>query len=212
MTLAQTFKENFAALPLVAILRGVSPDEVVAVAEELARAGWRLVEVPLNSPNPLLSIRRLADHFAGRMLVGAGTVLNAGQVGAVADAGGQLIVSPNQNAAVIRETKSRGLISLPGVHTASECFAALDAGADGLKLFPAESVLPAAVKALRAVLPVPTSVLAVGGISLNNMQEYLAAGCNGFGIGGSLYRPGASAAEVAVVAKQFAERCRSLTR
>lgn len=210
MTLEQTFDEAFAAVPLVAILRGITPDHVVPVTEVLSQAGWRLVEVPLNSPDPLASIRRLADHFAGRMLVGAGTVLSVDQVGAVADAGGQLIVSPNQSAAVIRASKMRGLISLPGVQTATECFAALDAGADGLKLFPAETISPAAVKSLRAVLPASTRVLAVGGITLTNMQHYVAAGCNGFGIGGSLYRPGATSSEVALVAKQFVERAAAI--
>jgi 2-dehydro-3-deoxyphosphogalactonate aldolase len=140
------------------------------------------------------------------MLVGAGTVLNVDQVATVADAGGQLIVSPNQSAAVIRASKARGLISLSGVQTASECFAALDAGADGLKLFPAQSIPPIAVKALRAVLPKSTRLPAVGGITPANMQEYRAAGCNGFGIGDSLYRPGVRVSEVAAMAQEFGER------
>lgn len=205
MSSQQAFYEAMEAIPLVAILRGISPDEVLAVTDALYLAGWRIIEIPLNSPDPLLSIRRIADHFDTRMLIGAGTVLHTTDVAAAAEAGARLIVSPNQSSAVIRATKALGLVSIPGVQTPTECFSALDAGADGLKLFPAEAIPASVVTALRAVLPRPTRLLMVGGISPSNMHSYRAAGCDGFGIGGSLYKPGVTAEEVHARAKHFVQ-------
>lgn len=205
-------KDALEDLPLVAILRGLTPDEAVPVGEALVAAGFRLIEVPLNSPRPLESIARLSAAFGHRAVVGAGTVLRVADVGAVADAGGRLIVSPNSNAAVIAETRRRGLWSVPGVFTASEAFAALDAGAHALKLFPAEGASPAVVRALRAVLPPEVPLLAVGGISADNMTPWLAAGAAGFGIGSSLYRPGRDAAQVGAEAARFVAAFRAAHR
>jgi 2-dehydro-3-deoxyphosphogalactonate aldolase len=204
MNAQQEFHTAAAALPLVAILRGLSPVDALAVGQSLVDAGWRLIEVPLNSPQPLDSIATLARAFA-QALVGAGTVLTPDQVHAVHAAGGRMIVSPNFNPAVVRQAVALGMVCLPGVLTASEAFAALAEGATGIKLFPCEMIPPAAVKALRAVLPPGAVVLPVGGIGLDNMAVYRAAGANGFGIGSALYKPGASAAQVAVQARRFAD-------
>lgn len=190
-------------LPLVAILRGLGPNEAVAVGEALFEAGFRCVEVPLNSPQPLLSIERLAVRFGDAMLIGAGTVLTVGAVDDVKTAGGRIIISPNGNPAVIAHTKAEGLISLPGVFTPTEAFAALDAGADGLKLFPAEVAGTAGLKALKAVLPRATPVYAVGGVDPESLQAWRAAGADGFGIGSSLYRPGVTAEETGRRARGF---------
>ncbi len=192
-----------APLPLVAILRGLRPDESVAIGSVLVDAGWRIVEVPLNSPEPLLSIAALADALPDA-LVGAGTVLTARDVHEVHAAGARLVVAPNFSADVVREAVGLGMIALPGVLSASEAFAALAEGAAGLKLFPAEMVSPAAVKALRAVLEPATVVLPVGGITLENMGAYRAAGASGFGVGSSLYKPGASVEAVAAAARRWA--------
>lgn len=185
---------------LIAILRGVKPDEVEAIGTVLESAGIRIVEVPLNSPEPIESIRRLAARFHGKLLVGAGTVLTPSQVNAVAGAGGEIIISPHYDVRVVRESKVAGLYSCPGIATPSEAFAALEAGADALKLFPAEAASPAVLKALRAVLPKETMVLPVGGIDATNMRPWLAAGAAGFGIGSSIYKPGDSAETVAAKA------------
>lgn len=192
-------------MPLVAILRGVTPDEVLDIAEVLYETGWRMVEVPLNSPSPLESIGTLARHFGDHMLVGAGTVLTTLQVREVAEAGGRLIVSPNLDRDVVATTKQLGLYSLPGVQTASECFSALQAGADGLKLFPGEAVTPVIIKALRAVLPSETSLLPVGGITPDNMAAFVTAGANGFGIGSALFRSGMDVQQVKEQALAFAD-------
>lgn len=182
--------------PFIAILRGVQPAEAVKVAAPLVDTGFTIIEVPLNSPRPLDSIRLLAEHFGGRVLIGAGTVLTVEEVDAVATAGGRLAVSPNTDAGVVARARACGLTSLPGAATPSEAFTALTAGADGIKMFPAETLPPAAVKAWRAVMPRGTLLLPVGGISSANIQAYRAAGADGFGIGSALYRPGRPAADM----------------
>ncbi len=197
------FDAALARCPLIAILRGVTPNEVVAIGEALFDAGLRLMEVPLNSPEPLQSIALLAHAFAGRAVIGAGTVLHAVDVATVQAAGGRMIVSPNTNVEVIAATSKGGLVSLPGIATASEAFTALDAGATALKLFPAEGASPAVLKALRAVLPAGTRVLPVGGIAPDNMAPWLKAGAAGFGIGSALYSPGVSPEQIAVRARAF---------
>jgi 2-dehydro-3-deoxyphosphogalactonate aldolase len=191
-------------LPLVAVLRGITAGEVDAVGAALVDNGFRILEVPLNSPDPFDSIGRLARGFGTRCLVGAGTVLRVADVARVADAGGQLIVMPHGDVALVREAKRRGLVCLPGVATVTEAFAVLDAGADGLKMFPAEQLAPAVLKAWRAVLPRDTLVFPVGGIRPDNMAPYWAVGANGFGTGSQLYQPGAAAAAVRTTAAQYA--------
>ena len=188
--------------PLVAILRGVRPAEVEAIGEALVAAGIGAIEVPLNSPDPLASIARLARRLP-QALVGAGTVLTRGDVEQVNEAGGRLIVSPNMEVEVIAHARSLGLVCLPGVFTPTEAFAALRAGADGLKLFPASLIGPEGVRAMRAVLPAGTQVYAVGGVDVGNVAEWTAAGTDGFGIGSALYRPGMGAAEVGEKAAAF---------
>ena len=202
MTPQQKLAKALQTIPLVAILRGLIPAEALSVGQALADTGWSLIEVPLNSPQPLDSIAAMAQAFP-QALIGAGTVLSIRDVQNVHAAGGQLIVSPNFNPAVVHEAVRLGLVCLPGVMTASEAFAALEAGAAGLKIFPAEMITPAVVKALRAVLPPATVVLPVGGITLENMHSYLAAGASGFGIGSALYKPGMTAQQVCDNAIKF---------
>lgn len=204
MTHRQRFDEAFARFPLIAILRGVRPDEVEAIGEELVAAGFTILEVPLNSPEPLESIARLSRSLAGRAVVGAGTVLRVEDVEAVVQAGGTLIISPNANPRVIAAAAERGLVALPGIATPTEAFAALEAGAAALKLFPAEQATPAVLKAMRAVLPKDTRLLPVGGIAPDNMGPWTAAGAAGFGLGSALFKPGMSAAEVGQQARAFA--------
>ena len=182
--------------PLVAILRGIRPAEVEAVLEALVAAGIGLIEVPLNSPDPLDSIAILARQAGARAIVGAGTVLDVDQVDAVAAAGGQMIVSPNRDDAVIAATRSAGLLSFPGVFTATEALGAIAAGAHALKFFPADLLGPAGIRAIATILPPEMPLLAVGGVDASNIADYLKAGITGFGIGSSLYKPGMSAAEV----------------
>lgn len=203
MTPPELFHDALRNLPLVAILRGIRPDEAAAVGRVLAEGGWRLIEVPLNSPNPLASIAAISQA-APHALVGAGTVLEAGDVDAVHAAGGRLVVAPNFNPDVVRRAVALGMACVPGIFTASEAFAALDAGAHGLKLFPAEMASPAGLKALRAVLPSAVPILPVGGIRPDGMQAWRDAGASGFGIGGALYKPGDGAGQVAAKAADFA--------
>jgi 2-dehydro-3-deoxyphosphogalactonate aldolase len=181
----------------VAILRGVRPDEVVAIGEVLAAAGIVIAEVPFNSPDPVESIRRLVQRFGERLLIGAGTVMTPEQVEAVDAAGGRLIVTPHAAVEVVRAAKARGMLACPGIATPTEAFAVLAAGADAIKLFPAEAASPAVLRALRAVLPQQTLVLPVGGIDSGNIAPWRAAGAAGFGIGSAIYRPGDTPARVA---------------
>lgn len=199
------FETAFARCPLVAILRGIRPDEAVPIGEVLVDAGFTLIEVPLNSPDPVASIAAMAAALKDRALVGAGTVLTPEDVATVAEAGGQMIISPNANRDIIAVTKARGLVSLPGVLTPTEAFAAIDAGATALKLFPAEGSAPVALKAMRAVLPRSLAVLPVGGITPEGMQPWLDAGANGFGLGSALYKPGLDAAQVGARAAAFVQ-------
>nr|NUR36536.1 2-dehydro-3-deoxy-6-phosphogalactonate aldolase [Sphingomonas sp.] len=203
MTHLARFDAAFARCPLVAILRGVRPDEAEETGDVLVEAGFTLIEVPLNSPGPLDSIERLSRRLADRAVIGAGTVLKPADVAAVANAGGTMIISPNADLDVIEATATAGMVSLPGVATPTEAFAALAAGASALKLFPAEAASPVVLKAMRAVLPKATRVLPVGGIALDSMEPWLAAGAAGFGLGSALYRAGSTAAEVAGRAQAF---------
>jgi 2-dehydro-3-deoxyphosphogalactonate aldolase len=203
MTILERFEAAFSACPLVAILRGLTPDEASGVGDALVEAGFTLIEVPLNSPDPIRSIGILAERFSGRALVGAGTVLTPAQVQGVAAVGGTLVVSPNVDAAVIRAAVAAGLVSLPGYQTPTEAFAALAAGATALKLFPADVASHAALKAHRAVLPPGTRVLAVGGVTPDSIAGWRQAGADGFGLGSNLYRTGKTAAEVARDAAAF---------
>ncbi|MFB9952426.1 2-dehydro-3-deoxy-6-phosphogalactonate aldolase [Rhizobium puerariae] len=198
-----TFEEALKACNLVAILRGIRPEEAESVGEVLVEAGWRIIEVPLNSPEPLKSIERLVKRFGDRALIGAGTVLTPAQVADVAATGAKVIISPNANPEVIRASRAAGLISLPGVATPTEAFAAIDAGATGIKAFPAEAIPPLIIKAWKAVLPKHIPVLAVGGVTPENMAAYRQAGAAGFGIGSSLYKPGADIPSIVDKAAQF---------
>jgi 2-dehydro-3-deoxyphosphogalactonate aldolase len=199
----EDFRRHLDACPLVAILRGVTPGEAEAIGAALFDAGIRIIEVPLNSPDPLASIRRLADSLGDRALVGAGTVLDPGQVAEVQSAGGRLVVSPNTNPAVIRAAVAAGMVSSPGYFTPSEAFAAIDAGAHALKLFPAEAASPAVVRAQKAVLPKDIPLVVVGGIRPDTMQPWREAGADGFGLGSGLYTPGQSVDETAARARAY---------
>ncbi|MCI4591752.1 2-dehydro-3-deoxy-6-phosphogalactonate aldolase [Sphingobium sp. BYY-5] len=197
------FATAFARCPLVAILRGVRPDEVEAIGDALVAAGFTLIEVPMNSPDPLDSIGRLARRFAGQALVGAGTVLTVDQVAQVQGVGGQLVISPNSDLSVIAATAKAGMISMPGYFTPTEGFAAVQAGAAALKLFPAEAATPAVLKAQRAVFPKHLPILVVGGVNPGNMGPWVQAGANGFGLGSALYKPGTTAQQVGEAASAF---------
>jgi len=203
-------REALAELPLVAILRSLTPENAPAIGQVLVDAGFRIIEVPLNSPRPFESIGILAGAFGARALIGAGTVLRADDVARVKSAGGRLIVMPHGDTAIIRAAKSAGLICTPGVATPTEGFAALAAGADGLKMFPAEAMPPAVVKAWRAVFPPETLLLPVGGITPERMADYLTAGASGFGLGSALFAPGMSASDVQTRAQAFVAAIRAV--
>jgi 2-dehydro-3-deoxyphosphogalactonate aldolase len=196
-------KLKLAPTPLIAILRGVRPDEAEAISGAIVEAGFGAIEVPLNSPEPLASIARIALRFGERILVGAGTVLEPHEVNDVAETGARLVVAPNADRAVIERAAKLGLVMLPGVATMTEAFQALKAGASGLKLFPGEAVPPEVVRAWRSVLPKATQLFPVGGVTLERVGSYRRAGANGFGIGSALYKPGASVDEVARAARAF---------
>ena len=195
--------ERLRANPLVAILRGVRPEEVEAIGAALVDAGVGVIEVPLNSPVPFDSIARLARRFGEHALIGAGTVMRTDQVARLAEVGGRLMVTPHADPALVRAAKASGLEAAPGFFTPAEAFALLDAGADALKLFPAEAASPAVLRALRAVLPAGTAVLPVGGMDAGTIPAWRAAGAAGFGIGSALYKPGDTAAQVAVKAARL---------
>ncbi|WP_309660872.1 2-dehydro-3-deoxy-6-phosphogalactonate aldolase [Sphingomonas sp.] len=203
MTPTEDFRQYLDACPLIGILRGVTPDEAEAIGAAIFDAGIRIIEVPLNSPDPFKSIQRLADSLGDRALVGAGTVLEVGQVAEVKAAGGRLIVSPNTDATIIHASVAAGLISSPGFFTPSEAFTAIHAGAHTLKLFPAEAATPAVIKAQRAVLPRHIPLVVVGGIRADNMLPWLEAGADGCGLGSGLYSPGQSPAVTAEKARAF---------
>jgi 2-dehydro-3-deoxyphosphogalactonate aldolase len=204
------FDRAFAELPLVAILRGVRPDEVEAIALGLYEEGFRLIEVPMNSPQALDSIARLSRCLPADALLGAGTVLSPAAARQVRDAGGRLIVMPHADTAVVRAAKADGMFCVPGAATPTEAFACADAGADAVKLFPAELITPQIVKAMRAVIPLSLPLLPVGGVTPHTMAPYVQAGASGFGLGSALYAPGHSAATVVERARAFVQAWRAL--
>jgi len=195
--------------PLVAIIRGVTPGEVEAIGEAIYAAGIRIIEVPLNSPEPFESIARLARAMGDGATVGAGTVLDAADVARVRDAGGRIVIAPNADPEVIAATVAAGLISSPGYFTPTEAFVALKAGAHALKFFPAEAASPAVIRSHRAVIPKAVPLLVVGGVKPKDMAAYRNAGADGFGLGSGVYRPGQSAAEVEAQARAFVEALKS---
>jgi 2-dehydro-3-deoxyphosphogalactonate aldolase len=208
MNASQTLAKAMQQLPLIAILRGLTPLEAPAMGQALVDSGFAIIEVPFNSPEALQSIKALTSLFP-QTLIGAGTVLNPQQVMDIHAVGARLVVSPNFNAAVVCKALALGMVVLPGVATPSEAFAALEAGAHGLKLFPAEMISPSVVKALRAVLPPSTALLPVGGITPHNMASYRSAGASGFGLGSDLYAPGRNVQDVRVRAMEFVQALRA---
>jgi 2-dehydro-3-deoxyphosphogalactonate aldolase len=210
LSMTQGLRHYLDPLPFCAVLRGIAPAEIDTIGDVLAETGFRILEVPLNSPQPFASIARLAARFGERCLVGAGTVIDPADVARVADAGGRVIVMPHADVRVITAAKSRGLVAMPGVATPTEAFAALAAGADALKMFPAEALPPAALKAWRAVLPKGTLVLAVGGMRPETLRPYWDAGADGFGTGSNLYKPGVAVADVATAARAYRDAARAL--
>ncbi|ESQ83086.1 2-dehydro-3-deoxy-6-phosphogalactonate aldolase [Asticcacaulis sp. AC466] len=205
MSLMEQWRAALDTLPLVAILRGLRPDEALAVGETLVEAGFRIVEVPLNSPDPFDSIKLLAEALGPRAIVGAGTVLNVADVETLKAVGGQICISPNTNTDVIRRAKALGMISFPAFFTPTEAFAAIDAGADAIKLFPAELAGTKGLKAMKAVLPKTVPVFPVGGVEPGNMRDFLDAGAAGFGIGSAVFKPGDSPEIVYKKAKAFVD-------
>ena len=208
--LLSQFNAHMDNLPLVAILRGLKPEEALSVGQAIVNAGFHILEVPLNSPDPLRSIQILAEAFP-LALVGAGTVTTAQQVRDIKAAGGQLIISPHLDDNVVCEAVNQGLVSMPGVATPSEAFRAIAMGAHGLKLFPAEMISPAVVKSMRAVLPTHMKLIPVGGIGIHNMADYRKSGASGFGIGSALFAPGKSAQAVGESADAFVQACKAIT-
>jgi 2-dehydro-3-deoxyphosphogalactonate aldolase len=202
------FTDAFRQMPVIAILRGVRPSEAVAIAEAVLESGIRVIEIPLNSPDPLTSIKHVAEELAGRAVVGAGTVLSEAEVDRVADVGGRLIVSPNMDPQVIRKTKAHGLVSAPGVMTPSEAFAALAADADTLKLFPGEFFSLPSIRSMAAVLPKTSVLVLVGGVTPDMIGDFCGSPVAGFGVGSSIYKPGLTAADVKVRANRFADAIR----
>lgn len=205
MTPSEELERRLAECPLVAVIRGVRPDEAAEIGAAIREGGIRIIEVPLNSPDPLDSVSRLAAALGDKALIGAGTVLDPGDVARVRDAGGRIIVSPNCEPAVIEATVRAGLISMPGYFTPSEAFRAIRAGAHGLKLFPAEAASPAVVKAQKAVLPPAVPLIVVGGVLPETMRPWLDAGADGFGLGGGLYRPGRTPEQTLARARAYVE-------
>ena len=205
-----TLQERLDELPLIAILRGLHPKHAVAMGDVLIRAGFRIIEVPLNSPEPYESIHTLATAYGSQVLIGAGTVLSTDDVHKVRSAGGRLIVMPHCDTQVITAAKQHGLICIPGAATPSEGFAALHKGADALKLFPAEQVTPAILKSWRAVFSASVNMLPVGGITLANMADYFQAGANGFGLGSALFKAGMTAVQVQHNAEYFVSKINRL--
>ena len=203
MSPSETLADFLGQCPLIAIIRGVRPDEAEGIGNAIYEGGIRIIEVPLNSPEPLKSIELLAQKFGERMLVGAGTVLDPTDVGRVREVGGRIIVSPDTNPEVISAAASAGLVSSPGYFTPSEAFVAIRAGATSLKLFPAEGATPAVLKAHLAVIPREVPILVVGGVQPDNMRPWLDAGAVGFGLGGGLYKPGQSPAETLDKARAY---------
>jgi 2-dehydro-3-deoxyphosphogalactonate aldolase len=208
--LSKSLDDALARLPLVAILRGIRPDESTPILMALIEAGFYIIETPLNSPQPFETIRLMRTVAPKEALIGAGTVRTVSEVASVAEAGGDLIVMPHADPTIVKAAKARGLIALPGVATPTEAFAALDAGADGLKAFPAEMIQPAVIKAWRAVIPASVPILPVGGIAPSSMASYIEAGANGFGLGSALYRPGDAAKKVAENAAAFVAAWRKI--
>lgn len=211
-TLPERFQAALTALPLVAILRGIRPPEAVETGLGLVEAGFRLIEVPLNSPDPFASIAALRQALPAEVLVGAGTVLDLAQIGPLCDCGAELAVMPHAEPALIRTAKAAGLLCVPGIVTPTEAFAALAAGADALKIFPAELVTPPVLLAMRAVLPKNCALLPVGGIKPETMKPYLTAGATGFGLGSALYKPGMTPEQTATMARAFVSAWRSLAQ
>ena len=203
MSARELFDRHFEPCPLIGIIRGVTPADAVGIGKALLDGGIRIIEVPLNSPEPFASIGAIAEAIGEEALVGAGTVLDPADVQKVKQAGGRIIVSPNMNPAVIAATVEAGMISSPGIFTPTEAFAALEAGSHALKLFPAEAASPAVVKALKAVLPNDVPLIIVGGVTPESIGAWLDAGADGFGLGGGLYRPGQSAEETLAKARAY---------
>ena len=210
--LTARFKAAVASMPFIAVLRGIKPEETEDIGQALYDAGFRLVEVPLNSPDPFASITNFRRSLPGDALVGAGTVLEPEKVAQLKVCGGEMVFMPHSDLNVVREAKEQGLLCVPGVATPTEAFAALAAGADGLKLFPAEMIAPKVVKSIRAVLPKDTLLLPFGGITPETMKPYIEAGAGAFGLGSALYSPGMDAPEVARRARGFAEAWRNLKK
>ena len=189
--------------PLIAILRGIKPTEVVDVAEILIEKDFKIIEIPLNSPDPIRSIELLTHYFENHAIIGAGTVVDEASIRSIAEAGAKLVVMPNGNGIVVKAAKDRGLIAIPGIATPTEAFAMIEAGADALKLFPAEGIPPSVLKAMKAVLPSTVPILPVGGITPEKMNDYLKAGAIGFGLGSALYKPGMTLRDIRKNAEAF---------